>query len=183
MIQYAAIPAPFGSVGLVAGETGLRQVILTGRTPIQTARWLGEQVAEGKHERGLLISLQRQLHDYFDGKPVRFRVRVDLNSLTEFQRRVLDACSQVGYGQTITYGELARRIDRPQASRAVGAALGRNPVPLVIPCHRIVGSNGSLVGFSAEQGVKVKRWLLDLESASSVAPRTLRARTRGYSRT
>ncbi len=168
MLKYTAFKAPFGSVGIVVSAQGLRELTMSAGAPGETARRLAQRHVGAVHDRELMPSLQQQLQDYLAGERVRFRARVDLVGLTDFQRRVLEACAKVDYAQTITYGELARRIGKPLASRAVGAALGRNPVPLVIPCHRIVGCNGALGGFSAEQGVAVKRWLLDLES--SVTP-------------
>ncbi|MBI4580178.1 MAG: methylated-DNA--[protein]-cysteine S-methyltransferase [Planctomycetes bacterium] len=164
MVKYTAIAAPLGSVGFVASEEGLREVFMTRRGVDRCLDWLRRRYPGGQRERGLLATFQEQLRDYLAGRPVRFDVRVDLGGLTEFQQQVLAACAEVDYGKTATYGELARRIGRPRAARAVGAALGRNPVPLVVPCHRIVGCDGALVGFSAEQGLRVKRWLLELEA-------------------
>jgi methylated-DNA-[protein]-cysteine S-methyltransferase len=83
---------------------------------------------------------------------------------TVFQRTVWEALTQIGYGETVSYGQLARRIDRPSAVRAVGAANGRNPIPIVIPCHRVIGGDGRLVGFGG--GVEVKKYLLGLEQGS-----------------
>lgn len=167
MLKYTAVPGLHGSVGIVASPQGLRKVVLTGRSPDQTCRRLGREYPESRRDDGLLASFRRQLRDYFAGEPMRFTVRVDLAGLTEFQKRVLAACAEVAYGRTVTYGELARHIGKPRADRAVGAALGRNPVPLVIPCHRVVGCNGGLGGFSAEQGIQMKRWLLELESGGA----------------
>jgi len=123
--------------------------------------------ADARLDEDLLPGFQEELALYFSGRPVSFCVPVDLASLTDFQRRVLRACSRIEYGRTITYGDLARDIGSPAAARAVGGALARNPVPLVIPCHRVVGCNGGLGGFSAEPGLRLKRFLLDLESRTS----------------
>lgn len=164
MSRYTALAAPFGAVAIVAGPAGLERVILTAGSPGEIIRRLGVKLDGAEHDPDTMPALQRQLRDYLAGKPVRFRAKIDLGGMTEFQRRVLDACGNIDHGHTVTYGELARRIGKPAAARAVGAALGRNPVPLVIPCHRIVGYNGSLGGFSAEQGISVKQWLLDLEA-------------------
>jgi len=162
--EYAVVATPHGSVGLVATVHGLSRVVLTAR-PLQATRRVLEQLFPGsRHRPGLLPGLQRQLGDYFAGGPVRFRVRLDLSGLRPFQRRVLEACREIPYGQTVTYGELARRIGRPAAARAVGGALARNPVPLVIPCHRVIAGDGSLGGFSAEPGIRLKHLLLVLES-------------------
>jgi methylated-DNA-[protein]-cysteine S-methyltransferase len=104
-----------------------------------------------------------QLKAYFAGERRAFDVPIDLSLASAFQRRVLMAARGVPAGQVVTYGELARRIGVPNASRAVGWALGRNPVPIVIPCHRIVRTGGGLGGYIG--GVKVKRRLLELEGA------------------
>lgn len=168
MTPYAVVPAPFGSVIVLAASRGATDAVgsihMTGRDVRAARAWVADQHPDARHDGDWLASFQQQLRDYFAGKPVSFEVDADISGLTEFQRKVLTACAALHYGQTATYGELARRIGKPDASRAVGAALGRNPVPLVIPCHRVVGCNGSLGGFSAEQGIPVKRWLLDLEA-------------------
>jgi methylated-DNA-[protein]-cysteine S-methyltransferase len=165
MTRFTAMRMPLGSVGIVATSRGLVHLLLTQRTPTQARKLLQARYGSAEHDPDLLPDLQRQLDDYFAGHRVRFHVKIDLSQRTAFQREVLDACRRVGYGRTTTYGALARQIGQPLASRAVGQALGRNPVPLVIPCHRVVGCNGSLGGFSAEQGVKLKQWLLDLETS------------------
>jgi methylated-DNA-[protein]-cysteine S-methyltransferase len=168
MVKYTVICAPIGSVVVVADDDGsrcsLRAIHMTGRDAEKARAWAAGKYPHGRHDARLLHAFQKQLRDYFAGKRVCFEVDPSIADMTEFQQRVLTACAELDYGQTVTYGELARRIGRPKASRAVGAALGRNPIPLVIPCHRVVGCNGSLGGFSAEQGIPVKRWLLDLET-------------------
>ena len=166
MRQYTVVAAPFGSVGLVSGPGGLSQVILTRRRAEAAIALLGRRFPDAEHEADLWRPLQRRLRDYFAARRrVRLRAgKVDLAGLTSFQRRVLEACAKVEYGDTVTYGQLAKRIGRPAAARAVGAALARNPVPLVIPCHRVIAADGSPGGFSAEGGVSLKRWLLELES-------------------
>ena len=163
MLSYTIISAPFGSVQLAAGPRGLTGVTLSSLKPSAlAARFRREHPEAGT--AWPMPELIEQLAAYLEGRPVRFTAKVDLAGMTEFQREVLAACSRIPFGRTVSYGELARRIGRPRACRAVGAALGSNPVPLVIPCHRVVGSNGALTGFSAEQGVSLKRWLLELES-------------------
>jgi methylated-DNA-[protein]-cysteine S-methyltransferase len=102
----------------------------------------------------------RQLELYFQGRLRQFSLKLAPQG-TPFQLSVLRALQDVPYGATISYGELAQRIGRPKASRAVGGANARNPLPIVIPCHRVIGSDGSLVGFGG--GLEIKRKLLDLE--------------------
>ncbi len=108
---------------------------------------------------------EKQIAAYLTGERKQFDLPVDLASLTEFQREVLEATAQVPRGQVTTYAEIARRIGRPKAYRAVGQALGSNPVPLVIPCHRVVAADGSLTGYSGGGGIKTKARLLALEGA------------------
>ena len=111
----------------------------------------------------LCPGLQRELRSYFTGKPTRFNQPYRLENLTDFQQQVLDACSRIPAGRTMSYAELAAWIGRPNAARAVGNALGRNPLPILIPCHRVVANNQRLGGFSAQAGTELKRKLLALE--------------------
>ena len=112
---------------------------------------------------GRLDAVRRQLDDYFGGQRRTFELEVDLTGVPAFQQQVLRELALVPYAETATYGGLAQRIGRPRAARAVGGALNRNPVPIVLPCHRIVGASGSLVGYGG--GLERKRALLDLENA------------------
>jgi methylated-DNA-[protein]-cysteine S-methyltransferase len=107
-----------------------------------------------------LAAVVRELDEYFAGARTEFEVPVALHG-TPFQLEVWDQLRRIPYGETITYGELAQRVDRPEAARAVGAANGQNPVAIVVPCHRVVGADGSLTGFGG--GLGWKRRLLDLE--------------------
>lgn len=105
----------------------------------------------------------RQLKTYFAGKQKKFDL--ELNPMgTDFQKKVWEQLVKIPYGQTISYGELAKRVGNPKASRAVGMANGKNPISIIIPCHRVIGKNGSLTGFGG--GIDVKRFLLDLEQDS-----------------
>ncbi len=108
-----------------------------------------------------------QLGDYFDGRRRGFDLPLEPRG-TEFQRRVWRALTDIPYGKTISYGELARRIGQPSASRAVGLANGANPLPIIVPCHRVIGANGSLTGFGG--GLPIKRQLLALEGATPERP-------------
>lgn len=107
----------------------------------------------------------RQVREYLSGERQRFDLPVDITSLSDFQQSVLLAVRNVPRGEFTTYGELARRIGRPEAARAVGQALGSNPIPLVIPCHRVLAADGSLGGYSGKGGVETKARLLKLEGA------------------
>ncbi len=108
----------------------------------------------------------KQLTEYLIGKRTAFDLPIDYSVLTDFQKKVLTTALKIPRGQVLTYGDVARKIGRPHAARAVGQALGSNPMPIVIPCHRVLGSDGSLHGYSGGGGIKTKAWLLKLEGAT-----------------
>ena len=142
--------------GLVALDFGLRESDFVARVQQRTKATLirsREKTAEAL----------RQVEDYLAGKRTTFDLPLDMSLMTDFQRRVLLAALKIPRGQYRTYHEIAQAIGKPKASRAVGQALGHNPVPIVIPCHRVLGSDGSLHGYSGGGGIKTKAWLLDLE--------------------
>jgi O-6-methylguanine DNA methyltransferase len=127
-----------------------------------TARGVSRIELGGRRQPGRLpYNLHTQLKRYFTGEPVRFRVPLDLSTGTAFQRKVWRVLQQIPYGQTRSYAWVARQIGSPRATRAVGIACGANPVPILVPCHRVVRSDGSLGGFSAGVGWKAR--LLALE--------------------
>lgn len=164
MIRWTDFESPFGPTFMAATPKGVLRLRWGVDDP--------EEVAEGLTEDFPLWGVKRaperledavgQLQAYFAGERRSFDLSTDLTGLTEFQQSVLEATAEVPFGRTITYGELAARIDRPDASRAVGSALGRNPVPIVIPCHRVVRSDGGLGGYTAGTGYKEQ--LLELEA-------------------
>ena len=107
--------------------------------------------------------IRRELHEYFEGNRQTFDLDLDLTPVAEFNRLALHELARVPYGQVTTYGALATKIGRPKAARAVGGAMNRNPIPIVLPCHRVVGASGSLVGYAG--GLERKEALLRLEGA------------------
>ncbi len=107
----------------------------------------------------------KELTEYIEGKRHAFTIPVDWTLFTPFQREALQAVFRIPYGETRTYAEIAEQIDRPQAYRAVGGANAMNPMPLVIPCHRVIGMDGKLHGYGSGQGLKTKAWLLKMEGA------------------
>ncbi|QDV67942.1 Methylated-DNA--protein-cysteine methyltransferase, constitutive [Rosistilla carotiformis] len=134
------------------------------------------QQTEAKQVRHRASFAQR-IDAYFKGQPTTFDdIPVDASDWSPFFAQVYHACRKVPAGQIISYKELACRAGRPAASRAVGQAMARNRIPIVIPCHRIVGSNGRLTGFSADGGIETKRWLLDRERGDTLFPNSV---TRG----
>ena len=112
-------------------------------------------------DAGPFREAQRQIEEYFDGERREFSLAIEMAG-TDFQRRVWQALHAIPYGSTISYGELARRIGNPRAVRAVGLANGRNPISIIVPCHRVIGANGTLTGYGG--GLERKRFLLALES-------------------
>jgi len=110
---------------------------------------------------------RQQLLEYMDGDRKAFDLPLELNG-TEFQLSVLEELQRIPYGETVSYGDIARRIGRPKAVRAVGAANGRNPIPIIVPCHRVIGSGGDLTGFGG--GLDTKKSLLRLEAENSQFP-------------
>lgn len=117
-----------------------------------------------RNER-VLAPYIKQLHEYLGGNRRAFTIPVDWKFFTPFQREALQAIFRIPYGETRTYIEIAREINRPHAYRAVGAANAMNPMPLVIPCHRVIGADGKLHGYGGGQGLPTKEWLLKMEGA------------------
>ncbi len=113
-----------------------------------------------------LRKLREEIDAYFKGSKQGFTTRVDLSGLSEFQRDVLTVCLEIPFGAVKTYGELANAIGKPGAAQAVGGVMARNPIPLVIPCHRVVAAGGGLHGYSAAGGLKTKQFLLALEGVT-----------------
>lgn len=114
----------------------------------------------------ICIEAARQLDQYYEGVRQNFDIPLDLSSGTEFQRTVWKALREISFGKTTTYGELAHYIDNPKAVRAVGTANGKNPILIMVPCHRVIGADGSLTGFSA--GMDMKKQLLELETGVTI---------------
>ena len=145
------VDTPIGPLGLIASDSALQGVMFDG----------GRVRVEGGSP--LLDEAVRQLDAYFAGELVAFDLPLELNG-SEFNRRCWLALASIPYGQTVSYGEQARRLGLGHdAARAVGAANGRNPLPVVLPCHRVIGADGSLTGFGG--GLDVKRFLLEHEGA------------------
>jgi methylated-DNA-[protein]-cysteine S-methyltransferase len=155
---YKQIQSPVGGLRLVASDKGLAGVWFE-RTRPGRVRPRGD-VEDTRHP--VLVEAERQLREYFSGRRQSFDLKLDFVG-TPFQRAVWKALLTIPFGQTRSYGEIARQVGRPSASRAVGAANGRNPVAIVAPCHRVIGSTGALTGFGG--GLDVKERLLRLEGA------------------
>jgi methylated-DNA-[protein]-cysteine S-methyltransferase len=107
----------------------------------------------------------KELREYLTGKRTAFTIPIDWTLFTPFQREALQAVFRIPYGETRTYIDIAREIDRPQAYRAVGSANAMNPMPIIVPCHRVIGTDGKLHGYGGGEGLKTKEWLLKMEGA------------------
>jgi methylated-DNA-[protein]-cysteine S-methyltransferase len=153
-VSCTQIESPLGPLILAADDAGLRQILFVhGRNPARpNPAW--------REEAAPLQPAIRQLRAYFAGQLEAFDLQLAPEG-TQFQRNVWRELCEIPYGQTISYGQLAQRIGSPKASRAVGLANGSNPIPIVIPCHRVIGSNGKLTGYGG--GVAIKERLLALE--------------------
>jgi methylated-DNA-[protein]-cysteine S-methyltransferase len=149
------VESPVGRLVLAATEQGLTHILFLASMDREPAAVPGD----GEAAR-IVQETARQLGEYFDGRRQEFDVPL-APAGTEFQRATWSALAEVPYGTTISYAELARRMERPRAVRAVGAANGANPIPIILPCHRIVGADGTLTGYGG--GLDTKRWLLSLE--------------------
>lgn len=151
---YSRCESPIGTLLLVAGQRGLSQIWFEGKDHRSA---LG---AESRQDEVALRHVIRQLRAYFAGELESFDLDLAPDG-TPFQQKVWSELLKIPYGETISYGELARRIGNPNASRAVGLANGSNPIPIIIPCHRVIGSNGKLTGYGG--GLPIKEKLLALE--------------------
>ena len=163
VIRWRRFPSPFGVMRIAASTKGL--VELSWQAPTDDAF-----VEELEHryctapvvcDCDHLAAAERQLQEYFSRRRNDFELPVDLGSLTDFQRAVLRTAAGLGFGEVATYSDIARKIGRPGASRAVGNALGRNPVAIVVPCHRVVRTDGTLGGYTG--GLRYKEALLEIE--------------------
>ncbi len=156
MMLCRRIDSPVGPLMLAADDHGLRHIeFRDNRHPVNRGDWHGG-------DNAILQATEAQLAEYFAGTRTRFDLPLAPRG-TEFQLRVWQALARIPHGSTSTYAEQARAIGSPDAVRAVGAANGRNPLPIVLPCHRVIGTDGALVGFGG--GLPVKEFLLRLEGA------------------
>ena len=168
VIRWRRFDSPFGAMRIAASGAGL--VALSWQDESDDAFVAGLERRYPSTpvvcDTDWLAPAEAQLTEYFGCRRPRFDLFVDLTELGDFQRAVLDAASGLEFGETVTYTEVARRIGRPRASRAVGNALGRNPVPIIVPCHRVVRTDGTLGGYTG--GLRYKRTLLDIEGRTDL---------------
>lgn len=162
-VAYELHDTPVGELFVAVTERGVCEIHYDADPDAEAerlARLFGTRVLRSPRPTD---EVRRQLDEYFAGKRRDFDLEVDLSPAREFGRSVLEELARVPYGELTTYGELAARAGRPRAARAVGTVMNRNPVPIVLPCHRVVGSTGALTGYGG--GLDRKRALLELEGA------------------
>jgi len=170
-VRWTETDSPLGSLLLIEGDGGLLAAnFLDGAE----ARGTAEQFAATRSARAVeqpaaLAVLSEQLGSYFAGSPRQFSIAIDWTQFEPFQRRVLQRCATIQFGDRTSYGELAEEIGAPRAARAVGNALRSNPITIVIPCHRVVRSDGRLGGYGGEDREQRKARLLELELNSAAA--------------
>lgn len=167
--RYGFMDSPVGPLLVAASDEGVCEIsYLVNHDRQETLREIESRGILAYERQASVDPVVHELGDYFNGERDRFGSRVDLFGLTEFTRKVLKATVHVPYGGVTTYGEIARLIGQPSASRAVGNALGRNPVPVIVPCHRIIRSSGDMGWYTG--GAQIKQALLGIEGVS-VAPK------------
>ena len=161
-VGYDVVESPIGNLVVGTSDHGLASISFdTDPDPLERlARIAGPRVLRAPRSVDLA---RRELDEYFEGSRTTFDLTLDLRALPQFTIRVLRQLARVPYGRTTTYGELARRVGHPRSARAVGTVMNRNRIPIVLPCHRVVGSTGSLTGYAG--GLERKLTLLELEGA------------------
>jgi methylated-DNA-[protein]-cysteine S-methyltransferase len=162
-VAYDVVESPLGELFLGVSDRGLCVISYEVDPDLQAerlARGFGSRVLRSSQP---VANVARQLDEYFEGARTVFDLEIDLRLARDFGRTVLEELGRVPFGEVTTYGALAARVGKPRAARAVGTIMNRNPVPIVLPCHRVVGANGSLVGYAG--GLERKQALLRLEGA------------------
>jgi methylated-DNA-[protein]-cysteine S-methyltransferase len=160
MLAHKQTASPVGRLTLVASESGLVAILWENDRPNRVR--LEETALDERHP--LLLETERQLNEYFASARKDFSIPLDMRG-TPFQKHVWEALLGIPFGETRTYGQLAKQLGNPNSTRAVGAANGRNPISIIVPCHRVIGSSGKLTGFAG--GLDAKATLLDLESVGT----------------
>jgi len=165
-IKYTVFKTKWGWFGLAGTERGLLRTCLPLAEREKVKFRIIKNLRPAQYDKNFFKPVQEQIAAYFDGAHVNFGkdIPIELYVFSFFTKQVLTACRDIMFGQTITYLGLAKKLGRPIAVRAVGGALAKNPLPLLIPCHRVIRSDGKLGGFSAVGGTKVKKRLLELEA-------------------
>lgn len=161
-LKYVTFDTKLGWVGILASARGLWRVTLPQSSLQDAEKQLGDVISRATLYPRFFEDLTARIRGYFSGQRTAFPDRLDLSGASDFQRRVWEETRRIPYGETRSYSWIASQIGKPESARAVGQALGRNPLPLVIPCHRVLGSDGGLCGFGG--GLRMKQYLLNLEA-------------------
>lgn len=165
MMHYAIFNTAWGAFGFVERNKRLLATFLP-RKLQEIKRAIRASWPDAIEASDPLPRFRQAVVDYFEGKRTRFPIEIDVSSMPPFHQSVLAACRRIPYGQTASYADLARAVGKPNAARAVGGAMARNPLPLVVPCHRVLSADGSIGGFSSTNGVDEKAGLLRLENVA-----------------
>ena len=161
LLHYATFDTALGWVGVIGSEKGLYRLVWHQPSPEAALAAFSSFVLDAIEDSSCFGDLPQRIKRYFEGQRVTFPDKLDLRETTPFQRAVLELVHYIPYGETRTYAWVAKNLGRPKAFRAVGQVLARNPLPIIVPCHRVIGSDGSLVGFGS--GLELKKHLLDME--------------------
>lgn len=183
-MNYCVFEIAWGSFGFVARNDRLIATWLP-QAGDRLRRRIESSYPDAVEDACALPEFQRQVVGYFEGEVTEFTVRLDTGDMPLFRRAVLAVCEAIPYGETVTYADLAKAVGNPAAARAAGGAMAFNPLPLVIPCHRVLRSDGSLGGFSSTGGLTLKERMLQLEKAGvrrSAGTSAQRTRRKGRSR-
>jgi len=165
-LRYITFNSDGGWLGILGSPKGLLRVTLPQHSAQEAHQLLGDRANYAAWSPQLFDDLIQRLRIYFSAHKVNFPDEIDLTGATVFQRDIWEITRLIPYGDTRSYTQIAEQIGRPRAVRAVGQALARNPLPVIIPCHRVVASNGTLGGFSG--GLEMKRYLLNLEASADI---------------
>ncbi len=163
-LNYTIFNTDIGWVGMLASAKGLLGITLPQRSAQEAYLLLGDSVNRATCSLRLFDNLMERLKAYFSGQRTTFPDKLDLSPATHFQREVWEKTRLIPYGETRSYAWVAEQIKKPRAARAVGQALGKNPLPIIVPCHRVVASDGKLGGFSG--GIEMKQHLISLEASA-----------------
>ncbi len=171
-LELSVFPSPLGWMAVVSSDGAVRRLSFGHSRPEAARKAVAAEAADDVEAGSTAASLVRRLQSYASGHREDFRnVRVDLQGLTDFQRKVLTECRKIPYGRTCTYGQLAAKAGSPRSARAVGNCMAANPLPLLIPCHRVVPAGKGVGAYSAPGGAKTKRRLILIETASASPPK------------
>lgn len=173
MIGYCIFKTAWGPFGVVGrGSTERNQKLLATHLPgpfaSQIKASIRSRFPDAVEDRDVLADLQDAVRRYFAGERISFRIALDLSDRTPFQKAVIGACRRIRLGKVMSYAQLAESAGYPRAARAVGSVMSHNRTPLIVPCHRVVATNGRLGGFSGDGGLDLKRALLELEGAEAL---------------